>query len=43
MATDFTLPELGENIAAGDVLRILVVKLLIRRRMLRWEDLLGWM
>ena len=22
--TDFTLPELGENIAAGDVLRILV-------------------
>src|SRR4051812_25689480 len=24
MATDFTLPELGENIAAGDVLRILV-------------------
>lgn len=24
MATDFTLPELGENIAAGDVLRVLV-------------------
>ena len=24
MATDFTLPELGENVAAGDVLRILV-------------------
>ena len=24
MPTDFTLPELGENIAAGDVLRILV-------------------
>src|SRR4051812_37690715 len=24
MATDFTLPELGENIAAGDVLRLLV-------------------
>ena len=22
--TDFTLPELGENIAAGDVLRVLV-------------------
>ena len=24
MATDFTLPELGENISAGDVLRVLV-------------------
>jgi len=24
MATDFTLPELGENVAAGDVLRVLV-------------------
>src|SRR5215813_13670461 len=24
MATEFTLPELGENVAAGDVLRILV-------------------
>src|SRR5689334_13892191 len=24
MPTDFTLPELGENIAAGDVLRVLV-------------------
>src|SRR5581483_1615367 len=24
MATDFNLPELGENIAAGDVLRVLV-------------------
>ena len=24
MATDFTLPELGENITAGDVLRVLV-------------------
>src|SRR5512133_810322 len=24
MATDFTLPELGENIASGDVLRVLV-------------------
>src|SRR6059058_4935541 len=24
VATDFTLPELGENIAAGDVLRVLV-------------------
>src|SRR5580765_4607655 len=24
LSTDFTLPELGENIAAGDVLRILV-------------------
>src|SRR3954467_6422990 len=24
MAIDFTLPELGENIAAGDVLRVLV-------------------
>src|SRR6476619_893429 len=24
MATDFTLPELGENIATGDVLRVLV-------------------
>src|SRR5262245_63050763 len=24
MATDFILPELGENVAAGDVLRILV-------------------
>jgi pyruvate dehydrogenase E2 component (dihydrolipoamide acetyltransferase) len=24
LATDFTLPELGENIAAGDVLRVLV-------------------
>jgi len=24
LATDFTLPELGENVAAGDVLRILV-------------------
>src|SRR5215217_2971279 len=24
VATDFTLPELGENISAGDVLRILV-------------------
>src|ERR1700674_3202363 len=24
MATDFNLPELGENIAAGDVLRLLV-------------------
>ena len=24
MPTDFTLPELGENIAGGDVLRVLV-------------------
>jgi len=24
MPTDFTLPELGENIAAGDVVRLLV-------------------
>src|SRR4051812_30219549 len=24
MATDFTLPELGDNIASGDVLRVLV-------------------
>jgi pyruvate/2-oxoglutarate dehydrogenase complex dihydrolipoamide acyltransferase (E2) component len=24
MPTDFKLPELGENIAAGDVLRVLV-------------------
>ncbi|MBI4485625.1 MAG: hypothetical protein HY655_06400, partial [Acidobacteria bacterium] len=24
MPTDFTLPELGENIATGDVLRVLV-------------------
>src|SRR6187200_2240002 len=24
MATDFTLPELGENIAGGDVVRVLV-------------------
>src|SRR5712691_9236345 len=24
MSTDFNLPELGENIAAGDVLRVLV-------------------
>src|SRR5689334_5836990 len=24
MATDFTLPELGENVTAGDVLRVLV-------------------
>src|SRR5688572_32277747 len=24
MSTDFTLPELGENVTAGDVLRVLV-------------------
>jgi pyruvate dehydrogenase E2 component (dihydrolipoamide acetyltransferase) len=24
LATDFTLPELGENVASGDVLRVLV-------------------
>ena len=31
MVTDFTLPELGENVAAGDVLRILVKPGDIRR------------
>ena len=26
MATEFTLPELGENVTAGDVVRVLVNK-----------------